>query len=260
VGVALHILVHAKFDEWWAGYAYGPRYFVDVLPALIIFLVYGLIPLCRAPAMRAVAAVLALYGIGIQAIGVYAADDRWNRDPVPLEVRPTRVWDWGDLQIMRALHNGWRAGELAPVMLDAFRDPVPARIARLSEADLASDIGARGLPTHLPRGGVASGVVEVTNRGTVAWPAFTGDGVINSRNLMFLLVRWLENGRPLEGVGDVVPLPLNVSPGEMVEVPISVTAPAQPGNFEVELRVSQAVDRKRGRVGQNALRLPMRVQ
>jgi hypothetical protein len=101
VGVALHILMHAKFDEWWAGYAYGPRYFTDALPALTIFLVYGLIPLCRAPGMRVVAAVLALYGIGIQAIGVYAADDRWNRDPVPLEVRPGRVWDWDDLQITR---------------------------------------------------------------------------------------------------------------------------------------------------------------
>lgn len=260
VGVALHVLVHAKFDEWWAGYAYGPRYFTDVLPAMIIFLVYGLVPLCRTPAMRAVVAVLALYGIGVQAIGVYAADDRWNRDPVPLEVRPVRVWDWGDLQIMRALHNGWRAGELLPVMMDAFRDPVPARIAKLSEADLASDIGARGLPTQLPRGGTATGVVDVTNRGSAAWPAFTGDGVINSRHLMFLLVRWLANGRALEGVGDVVALPLNVSPGETVEVPISVTAPSVPGNFELELRVSQAVDRRRGRIGLNALRLPMRVQ
>jgi hypothetical protein len=209
--------------------------------------------------MRAVATLLALYGIGIQAIGVYAADDRWNRDPVPLEVRPIRVWDWGDLQIMRALHNGWRAGELAPVMMDAFRDPVPAQIVPLSEADLASDIGARGLPTHLPRGGTASGVVDVTNRGAAAWPAFNGDGVINSRHLMFLLVRWLANGRALEGVGDVVRLPLNVSPGETIEVPISVTAPAVSGNFELELRVSQAVDRRRGVIGPNALRLPVRV-
>jgi hypothetical protein len=260
VGVVLHVLVHAKFDEWWAGYAYGPRYFTDVLPALTIFLVYGLVPFCRTAVMRAVVAVLALYGIGIQAIGVYAADDRWNRDPVPLEVRPDRVWDWGDLQIMRAVHNGWRAGELAPVMVDAFRDPVPARIIPLSEADLASDIGARGLPTQLPPGGTASGVVEVTNRSAVAWPAFNGDGVINSRNLMFLLVRWLANGRPLEGVGDVVPLPLNVSPGETVEVPVSVTAPSVPGDFELELRVSQAVDRRRGRTGQDALRLVVRVR
>jgi hypothetical protein len=260
VGVALHVLVHAKFDEWWAGYAYGPRYFTDVLPALTIFLVYGLIPLCRAPAMRAVAATLALYGIGIQAIGVYAADDRWNRDPVPLEVRPGRVWDWDDLQIVRALHNGWRAGELAPVMVDAFRDPVPARIVPLSEADLASDIAARGLPAQLPRGGTASGVVDVTNRGAVAWPAFNGDGVINSRNLMYLLVRWLADGRPLEGVGDVVPLPLNVSPGETIEMPISVTAPSVPGRFELELRVSQAIDRRRGVIGNDALRLSVRVQ
>jgi hypothetical protein len=77
---------------------------------------------------------------------------------------------------------------------------------------------------------------------------------------MYLLVRWLADGRPLEGVGDVVPLPLNVSPGETIEMPISVTAPSVPGRFELELRVSQAIDRRRGVIGNDALRLSVRVQ
>src|SRR5262249_56731864 len=101
IGVALHVLIYAKFQEWWAGYTYGPRYFTDVLPALTIFLVYGLVPLCQMRAVQVLAAGLALYGIGVQAIGVYAADDRWNRDPQPLEVRPDRAWDWPDLQTLR---------------------------------------------------------------------------------------------------------------------------------------------------------------
>ena len=45
VDVALHLVLYAKFDEWWAGYTYGPRYMVDILPALTLLLAYGLVPL-----------------------------------------------------------------------------------------------------------------------------------------------------------------------------------------------------------------------
>jgi hypothetical protein len=259
-GVLLHVLVYAKFREWWGGYTYGPRYFTDVLPALIIFLVYGLVPLCRARAVPVLAAALALYGVGVQAIGVYAADDRWNREPAPLEVHPDRVWDWSDLQIVRALHNGWRAGELAPAMASAFRAPVPAKVAPLSAADLASAIAARGLPAAVHRGTTATATVAITNRGRATWPAFSGEGVISARYLTFLLARWLAHGRPLDGAGDVVALPRNVSPGETVEVPLSLPAPPVAGDFELELRVTQAVDGRRGVVGDDALRVPVRVE
>lgn len=260
IGVLLHVVVYAKFNEWWAGYSYGPRYFTDVLPALTLFLVYGLVPLCRARAVQVVAAVVALYGVGVQAIGVYAADDRWNREPVPLERKPERIWDWSDLQIMRGLHNGWRAGEIAPVMWNAFREPLPARIVPFSQADLASSITARGFPAALPRGGTATGVAEVTNRSTVAWPVFSGEGVLSARYLVFLLVRWLAHGQPLSGSGDVILLPRNLSPGETVEVPLSLAVPSITGGLELELRVAQALDGLHGAVGADVLRLPVQVK
>lgn len=260
VGVLLHVVVHAKFREWWGGYTYGPRYLTDVLPVLTIFLVYGLVPLCRARALRALAAGLALYGVGVQAIGVYAADDSWNREPKLLERHSYRVWDWTDLQIVRGLHNGWRAGELAPVMLDAFRQRVPAQVAPLSDADLASAIVTRGLPATVRRGATAAGVAEITNRSGVGWPAFSGEGRINARYLIYLLVRWMAHGQPLDGVGDVIALPRNLSPGETVEVPLLLAAPPVPGNFELELRVAQALDGLHGLIGTDALRVPVRVE
>jgi hypothetical protein len=255
----MHVLVHAKFKEWWAGYAYGPRYFADVLPALTIFLVYGLVPLCRTRAMELVAGALGLYCVAVQAIGAYAADDRWNRDPLPLERHPERVWDWTDLQITRALGNGWHGGDLAAVMVDAFRDPVPAQLAPLTQEDLVSTINARGLPDEVSRGGIASGVVDITNRGTKTWPAFSGEGVISGQYLTFLVARWFSNNQPLPGAGDVVALPLNLAPGEHVELPLGVVAPGTPGDFVLELRVSQAVDRIHGMAGPDALRIPIRV-
>lgn len=258
-GVAFHLLFFAKVTEWWAGYTYGPRYMTDVLPALTLFLVYGLLPYWRVPVVRPAAVLLALYGVAVQAVGVYAADDMWNREPVPLEVAPQRVWDWSDMQIVRALGGGWRGGELAAVMADAFRDPVAARVEPISAADLASAISVRGLSRELPRGSKATGTAVVTNRGSVAWPAFSGEGVISSRYLIFLVARWLAQGRPVEGLGDVIALPENVAPGETVEVPLVVAAPPVPGDYALELRVSQALDGRSGRIGTDALVVPVRI-
>jgi hypothetical protein len=260
IGVLTHILVHAQFKEWWAGYTYGPRYFCDVLPALTLFLVYGLVPYCRRPPMRAVAALLALYGVAVQAIGVYAADDGWNREPTPLERAPWRVWDWGDLQIVRSARNGLHPMELRRVMVEAFRDPVAARVRPLAPSQLAGAVAALRVPGELPAGGARRARVRLVNRGAVAWPAFSGEGAINSRNLVFLLVRWYAGGEQVADAGDVVLLPENVAPGESIQMGFRLQAPARPGDYELELRVTQAVDGRRGVIGPDALRLPVRVR
>jgi hypothetical protein len=260
IGLALHVVLYAKFDEWWGGYAFGPRYFTDVLPALVMLLVYGLVPLWRSRAVRVMAVLLAAYGVAVQAIGVYAADDRWNREPVPLEAKPARIWDWSDLQIVRAWHTGWHAGDLAQVMVDAFRHTVPARVAPLTIGDLASTVRVRALPPEVRRGERIAGVAEITNRGSVGWAAFSGDGVISARYLVFLLARWLVHGQPIPGSGDVLALPVNVGPGETIELPFAVPAPSIAGDLELELRVAQAVDAVHGLVSDDALRVPVRVR
>ncbi|MGD9764227.1 MAG: hypothetical protein AB7V27_10975 [Candidatus Binatia bacterium] len=260
VGVAMHVIVHAKFDEWWAGYTYGPRYMTDVLPALTIFLVYGLVPLCRRPAMRAFAAVLALYGVAVQAIGAYAADESWNREPVPLERAPSRVWDWSDLQIVRSARNGFRGLELAHVMVDAFRDPLPARVAPLQPEDLAAAIQASGVPSAMAVGSRVPISVSIENRAAIPWPAFNGESMIGSRRLVFLMVRWLGRGEPVAGVGDVILLPENVAPGERIDMLVTLEAPRHSGDYELELRVTQAVDGTRGVIGPGSRRFPLRVR
>jgi hypothetical protein len=260
IGVILHVLVHAKFKEWWAGYTYGPRYFTDVLPALTLFLVYGLVPLWRHRVVQVVGSCLMLYGVVVQAIGVYAADDMWNRDPAPLELHPERVWDWSDLQIVRALNNGWRGGELAALMVDTFRDPLPARVEKLKEDDLRSTIRLDDYPATVARGTSLERWVEITNDGRVAWPAFSGEGVISARYLTFLLVRWFVNDQALPGIGDVIPLPENVSPGETVRMRVPLLAPPVPGRFDLELRITQAVDGTRGLSGPTELRVPVTVE
>ncbi|MBX3023869.1 hypothetical protein KF840_03065 [bacterium] len=255
----LHVLVYATFKEWWAGYTYGPRYFSDVLPALVIFLVYGLVPYWRWPAVRVVATALALFGVVVQAIGTYAEDDSWNREPTPLERAPWRVWDWGDLQIVRSARRGLHPLELSRVIFDSIHHGPAARIAELAPAQLAGPIAALELPARMTVGGSVEATVRITNGSDVGWPAFNGEGTISARYLVFLLVRWFAGGAPVPGVGDVVLLPENLSPGESAEMRVRLEAPPRPGDYELELRVSQSIDGRRGVVGPDALRQPVRV-
>jgi hypothetical protein len=226
---------------------------------LTLLLVYGLVPLCQSRAWRGVAAVLAVYGIAIQAIGVYAADDGWNREPMRLERRPDRVWDWSDLQIVRSLRGGWQGGELARVMIDAFRDAVPAQVAALTADELRGEVRAE-IPGRLAPGATIWREVTLTNRSGVAWPVFNGEGVISARYMVFLMVRWMENGRSVAGTGDVLALPENVAPNESVSLRIPLTAPPRAGRYELDLRVTQAIDGTRGIASPDALRVAVAVE
>jgi hypothetical protein len=52
VAFGWHLLIYGMFDEWWAGYTYGPRYLTEMLPVLTLWLTYGLVPYCRTPLLQ----------------------------------------------------------------------------------------------------------------------------------------------------------------------------------------------------------------
>jgi hypothetical protein len=258
LGVLAHVFMHASFRAWWGGYTYGPRYFTDVLPALTMFLVYGLVPYCRQRAVLALAGLLALWGVGVQAIGVYAADDGWNRSPRSLGKSIERLWAWDDLQITREARHGFRGGELLPVMVDAFRDARPALLAPLEAADLASSVELPALPDRLRAGTKTPLTARVVNNGTQSWPAFSGEGAISARYLVYLMVRWFDGEQTIDG--DVLPLPTNLAPGEALDMDVPLAAPQRPGRYTLEVRVTQALDGRRGVIGPDALRREVQVE
>jgi hypothetical protein len=260
IGLAAHLVIHAGFSEWWAGYTYGPRYFADVLPALALLLAYGLVPLCTSRAMTIVAATAIAFGVVVQAIGVYLADDDWNQNPTPLEAAPTRVWDWSDTQIVRSAKQPWRGTELLPLIVDVLRDPRPVMLAQLRPTDLVNRITVSDPPRAMRPGEARSLAVKVTNEANVAWPAFSGERRISARYLVVAMERWFVGDVMVPGVGDVLRLPSNVSPGETLDLDFDLVAPSRPGNYEVEIRVSQAVDGMRGVPSPSKVRFPVRVQ
>jgi len=257
VALAVHLVVHAKFREWWGGYAFGPRYLADMLPVLILLLVYGLVPWCRTPAARAIAAILILYGVIVQAIGVYCDDDGWNRQPIALERQPQRLWDWSDPQLVRAARSGWHGTELWPLLRESLMVSEPVRLVDLRDKDLAADIHLIEAPKGLVPSGRGQALAEITNRGEHGWPAFSGD--IRVRRVVMLVVRWLAGENPVPAAGDVLKLPENLLPGKSVQMEIPLIAPGRPGDYQVELRIVQALDGTRGVSSNDPFRFPVKV-
>jgi hypothetical protein len=253
-----HLLIYGMFDEWWAGYTYGPRYLTEMLPLLTLWLTYGLVPYCRTLLVQTAVALVVLYGIAVQMIGVYWDDDSWNRQPVALHQHPQRVWDWNDWQVARLARGPWRGGDLAPLLATVFFDRQPARVGALTKDDLANTIEVGAAPRRFEPGKAAEMTVRLRNDGPHTWPVFTGD--IGVRYTVFLVVQWYRDGVPLPGVGDVLRLPRNVEPGKTIDVDVPLEIPDAPGAYQVELRVTQAVDGARGIADDDPVRIAARVE
>lgn len=92
--------------QWWAGYAFGPRFFSDIIP----YFVYFLIPLVKEisflPPKNKLLTSLFLFSIILsfyihyRGANIYATW-QWNWIPESIDQSPSRVWDWKDIQFLR---------------------------------------------------------------------------------------------------------------------------------------------------------------
>jgi hypothetical protein len=107
--VVLHWLLISSHLPWNGGHTYGNRLFADVIPYFMYFLipVVAALPdsrhLDRRPALAAAFVLLVVVSVTIHYRGAYrrVAWD-WNSAPVDIDVDPSRIWDWRDLQFLRA--------------------------------------------------------------------------------------------------------------------------------------------------------------
>lgn len=104
-----HWALTSAHPHWWGGHSYGPRYFTDVLPYFIYFLIPVLEELLRRnnrqkPGLAICFGGLLLISVLIHWRGATNWDVHyWNTIPVNVDDQPSRVWDWGDLQFLRGL-------------------------------------------------------------------------------------------------------------------------------------------------------------
>jgi hypothetical protein len=107
VWLVLHWLTVSSFVLfWWAGFSYGPRFFTDTLPVLMVLLIPVLAAIEARPRANAglalVLSVCVAFGLWVHSKGAWRiAVHSWNLQPLSVDLHPQRVWDWSDPPFLR---------------------------------------------------------------------------------------------------------------------------------------------------------------
>lgn len=107
--LVLHWMLSSAHPHWWGGHSYGPRYFTDVLPYFLYFLIPAM---AHIRLSRGIRRHILLTGFVVVIVLSFAIHFRgatnwdvhyWNTVPVNVDDYPERVWDWRDMQFLRGL-------------------------------------------------------------------------------------------------------------------------------------------------------------
>lgn len=107
LAVAHWIAISAYIANWWGGHSYGPRFFTDLMPVFVVFLIPYLASWSSlSRATRIVFVATALIGLAIHLRGGWSqAVYQWNINPNNIDQHPERNWDWSDPQFLRSSTN-----------------------------------------------------------------------------------------------------------------------------------------------------------
>lgn len=132
VFAVLHIVIISLWPVWWGGYCWGPRMLTEVVVPAMVLIAIG-VPAWRCPLGKTAFAVVAVYCVLIQALGVYCyPKGRWDHLPVSVDEAPARLWNWADNPIVRTARGGV-AWEPYAVVGAALTGGVPAASKKLQE-------------------------------------------------------------------------------------------------------------------------------
>jgi len=107
--ILLHWVMISCFPIWWAGHSFGPRFFTDLIPFFIYFLIFFVAGLGKEKSSQAgilISVFICAIGFSLFVHLKGASDERainWNKTPVWVEFDRARIWDWQDLQFLRKI-------------------------------------------------------------------------------------------------------------------------------------------------------------
>lgn len=232
-----YVALFGASRSWWGGWCYGPRFFTDLVPLMSLCALPSARQLWTRRAGRGLLVAGALWGVGVQAIGVYFDHDDWNRLPADVDTNEARLWSWSDTQILRGLGAGWHGGELASVLRQLVTDPRPVPLAPLAGSQLAGAIEpVTPPPWHCRLGQPCAAAVRVTNDSPDGmWPAYTDYGPYG----VVLGAWWSDPTLPPPARGMWARLPRHLGPHETASLRLPIVPPARAGTYSLTVAVLQ---------------------
>ena len=128
------LLLYASYAEWWGGRVFGPRFLDDLAPLLVAALAWGIGQGLLGTALHRIAfAVAAAWSLLLFQAAAFVYDQRWDTEPLNVNLSPRRLWDWSDPQWLAVLrdvpsHGGRVVGA---VLLTALVVAALARVERI---------------------------------------------------------------------------------------------------------------------------------
>jgi hypothetical protein len=108
------IVTYGTFPIWWGGGCFGPRFFTDIIPIIVLFIallvneVLGWPDDGKKKAVLAVIAVLVIWGVAVQCIGAYlypVYGFEWGHGQTITTGNQSKLWDWHDTQLGESLNG-----------------------------------------------------------------------------------------------------------------------------------------------------------
>lgn len=101
-----YLLLLAKYPVWWAGHAFGPRYWTDAMPLFAVVLALAIEHgMQRTRWLLPALGCGAAWAILLQAVGAYCYPSSWNLSPTNVDRDHSRLWDWSDTEVRRCLRE-----------------------------------------------------------------------------------------------------------------------------------------------------------
>jgi len=107
--MVLHWVTISSFPHWYGGHSVGPRFFTDIIPYFMVFLVPVIAELKIPRGFADLSIVLGMLLTTIVSAFIHyrCANSwgpvMWNSLPVDIDRQASRIWDWSDPQFLRGL-------------------------------------------------------------------------------------------------------------------------------------------------------------
>lgn len=107
--ILMHYIVVSSNADWWGGWAFGPRFFTDMIPYFIYFMIPFLLKLPDLSKKFQTVAVcifvcLVMFSFFVHFRGATASETWiWNDRMHTNNWRNVRLWDWGDIQFLAGI-------------------------------------------------------------------------------------------------------------------------------------------------------------
>lgn len=225
VGPVLLVSLYAKYIFWDGGWGYGPRYLLDIVAILCLFVPAPLEWIARRPVWRAGFLTLGLAAVGVHALGAYFYDPAWEGQAPTMQENYKRIRRWRSSQILWHVRQAYRAANSVRAQWTASHTSAnaPDRLGARYEADVR--------PRTVQAGAVLDIPVQATNSGQAVW-LDKPEGYYGAVRLGW---SWWREGEEVEPKLGREDLPSPISPGASHRFLGRLTAPDAPGDYTLRI-------------------------